>query len=269
MRHKIDCHTHIINEKIKNEYFAHTDGYAVVMQFPPSIMDNPDTIATVRSDRRLFLCPAIDLKSPIPPQLDAIYPTLDENRIVGLKIYLSYQSGRADDEKLIPVYEFADKYGLTVTFHTGLCSLVLPSDNDIEGSNAKYVGAAAAMFPNVNFVAAHMDDPRLDECIAVAAEHNNFYTDYSGAYEPGYAFDADREAAAELFGGAIHTRPDMYKKILYGSDFCPPINLSELDEYERTAAHIFAPEELPDVYWDNALRAFPRIKYFIEKEGQQ
>ena len=37
---KIDCHTHIVTEDIKNEYFAETDGFAVVMQFLPAFVEH-------------------------------------------------------------------------------------------------------------------------------------------------------------------------------------------------------------------------------------
>lgn len=263
MRLKIDCHTHIVNEEIRRAYFSGTDGYALVMQFPPSIMPCPDVFETVKRDERLFLCPAVDLRQPIPPQLERIAPLLEEYRVVGLKIYLSYQKGRASDERLFPAYRFAEEHELAVTFHTGLCSLVLPSDEDIEGSDARYVAQAAERFPRVNFICAHMDDPRLTECVRLVAEHDNMFTDYSGAYEPGYAFDADRAAAAETFGAAIRSSPGAESKILYGTDFCPPIHLSELDEYEVTASRIFSGDELDGHYYKTALRAFPRLKRYI------
>ena len=44
---KIDCHTHIINEKMRDEYFSRTDSTALVMQFPDSILQNPETVRTV------------------------------------------------------------------------------------------------------------------------------------------------------------------------------------------------------------------------------
>ena len=100
---KIDCHTHIVTPEIRDEYFSRTDGYALVMQMPESIMPNPRCIETVLSDDRLFLNAAIDLKKPFEPQLEAIDNDLDAHRIVGLKIYLTYQRGRADDSRMYPI----------------------------------------------------------------------------------------------------------------------------------------------------------------------
>ena len=133
---KIDCHTHIITENIRDEYFSRTDNPAVVMQFPPSLFHDPASIAVVRSDPRLFFSPYVDLEEPLAPRLSQIEAHLDDWKVVGLKIYTSYQKGSADEARLDEVYRFASRHRLTVTFHTGLCSLVLPSAQDLDGSDA-------------------------------------------------------------------------------------------------------------------------------------
>lgn len=271
VKNKIDCHTHIVSEQIKNEYFARTDGYAIVMEFLGRFTANglaDDSYNTVKGDKRLFLCPCIDISKEIPPQLEMIEEKLADNRIVGLKIYLTYQTGRADDERLFCVYEFARKYRLSVTFHNGLCSLVLPSDDDMTGSDAVYVKNAAEKFPDVNFIVAHMDDPRFDECIRIVHAHDNMFTDFSGAYEPGTKEGADMEWAIETFAKAIHQYPDTYKKILYGTDFCPPINLSAIEEYDYTIEKIFTPEQFEDIYYKNCMRAFPKIEEYLHRKEE-
>lgn len=264
---KIDCHTHIVNPEIRDEYFSRTDGWALVMQFPDSIRPNPLCAETVRSDPRLFMCAAVDLKGDIPSRLREIEPCLARDKIVGLKIYLNYQAGRASDEKLFPVYDFARKHRLTVTFHTGLCSLVLPTDKDLEGSNAIYIEAAARLYPDVNFVIAHLDDPRYDQCVEILSRNENLFSDFSGVYEVGASEVNDVEGTIASFFRILHRKPDMEKKILFGTDFCPPINLDRLEEYELTAERIFAPEDLPSVYYQNCLRAFPRLREYIKIAG--
>ena len=260
---RIDCHTHIVNEEIRRAYFSRTEAIALVMQFPERIMANPDCIETVKRDDRLFLCPAVDLKVPIPPQLAVLEPHLEEYKAVGLKIYLSYQRGKASDENLVPVYEFAAKHRLSVTFHTGLCSLVLPSDQDLEGSSAPYIARAAERFPQVNFILAHMDDPHFLRCAEIVASHDNLFTDVSGAYETGTKEGENVEEAIETFCAAVGSQPGMERKILYGTDFCPPIQLAQLAEYDQTIARMFPPEQHEKVYRENALRAFPRLGEFL------
>ena len=266
---KIDCHTHIVNAAIRDAYFSRTDAVALVMQMPASIMPNPDCIKTVLSDPRLFLCAAIDLKQPIEPQLSAIEPQIVPHKIVGLKIYLTYQRGRANDEKMYPIYTFARRHRLTVTFHTGLCSLVLPTDNDMEGSNARYIEMAARDFPDVNFVIAHLDDPRFTDCVEILSRNDNLFSDVSGAYETGTKEGNDVDGAIEIFKAAILSKPGMARKILYGTDFCPPINLAQLDEYDTTIERIFQPADFRAVYYENCLRAFPRLQELLEQDGNR
>lgn len=256
---KIDCHTHIVSPEIRDEYFSRTDGWALVMQFPSRLYPNPACADTVRSDPRLFLCAAVDLKEPIPGQLEKIGPHIEEDKIVGLKVYLSYQKGRASDEKMLPIYEFARKNRLSVTFHTGLCSLVLPTEKDLEGSSAKYIETAARAFPDVNFVIAHLDDPRYEECVEILSRNPNIFSDFSGIYETGAEEATDVEGTVRSYDRILHSRPGMEKKILYGTDFCPPINLDKTAEYEYTVDRIFASEERDAVYRANCLRAFPRL----------
>ena len=266
---KIDCHTHIVTPAIRQEYFARTDGYAIVMPFlsrfraPP---ERDEAALTVQEDRRLFLSPCIDIHGDIPAQLADIEAALPHERIVGLKIYLTYQSGRANDASMTPIYEFAVRHRLTVTYHTGSCSLVLPTDNDLDGSNAVYVADVAERYPDVNFVVAHMDDPRYMECIPIVCGHENMFTDFSGAYEPGTPEGGDMDWAIDTFAKAIHQCPDAYRHILYGTDFCPPINLSAIEEYNVTIARIFPEEQWNDIYYDNALRAFPRLAEYLRKD---
>lgn len=261
---KIDCHTHIVSKAIAKEYFERTNNIAIVMQMAESIMKNPECLDTVLSENRLLFSPVIDLKKDISEQLSAIEPHIDDWKTVGLKFFLTYQKGRADDPKLFRVYDFAEKYNLTITYHTGLPSLVLPCDNDMEGSRAEYIGNVCEKYPKVNFVAAHLDDPRFTECIDVMSTHPNLYSDFSGAYETGTKEGNDVEGAVKCFKKAIFSKPGMEKQILYGTDFCPPINLSQLDEYDYSIAQIFEEKDFDLIYRLNALCAFPGIKKYIE-----
>ena len=264
---KIDCHTHIVNNEIRDRYFSRTDGYAIVMEFidkfhVPGIAYTP--LETVKSDKRLFFSPAIDISRDIPPQLERIEAMLEEYRVVGVKIYLTYQAGRADDERMMPIYDFARKHRLTITYHTGSCALILESDNALEDSNAIYVQNVAKKYPDVNFVVAHMDDPRYDECIRILHETPNMFSDFSGAYEPGTPEGSSMDWAIETFARAIHQFPDTYKSMLYGTDFCPPINLEAIEDYDVTIERIFTPDTFEDIYTRNCLRAFPRLADYLK-----
>ena len=65
------------------------------MQMADSILPNPECLDTVLESERLFLCPVIDLKAPIPERLVEIESMLDKYRVVGLKLFLSYHCAAA------------------------------------------------------------------------------------------------------------------------------------------------------------------------------
>ena len=272
---KIDCHTHIVNKQIFDQYISmpNVGDYAIVMEFLPHFAteEMPDhSWELCNGNERLFLSPSIDIHKDIPSQLERIqakmaaYPNC---RVVGLKLFLSYQTGRADDSKMMPIYDFAKKHGLSVTFHTGYPSYHLPYENDMEGSKVKYVSNVARRYPEVNFIVAHMGDPYYDESIQAMHGLTNMFTDFCGAFEPGTEVAADEEGTIEKFAHAIHQYPDTWKQVIYGTDFCPPIWLFEIDKYDYTIAKIFTEDRFEDIYWNNPLRAFPKISHYINMKG--
>lgn len=276
IQHKIDCHTHIVNREIYNRYFRHPGGgdYALVMEFLPHFAteDMPDNSWDLcDGNERLFLCPSVDIHKNIPAQLVIIEKKMRDRpgcKVVGLKIFLTYQRGRADDEKMRPIYDFASRHGLAVTFHTGLPSYHLPYENDMEGSKIKYICNAAREYPDVSFIAAHMGDPYFDESAEAMHGLDNVFTDFCGAFEPGTDVAADEEGFIARFAHAVNLYPDMYRQVLYGTDFCPPILLREIEKYDYAIDKIFTPDKFRDIYWNNSLRAFKKVAEYIKTKGQ-
>jgi predicted TIM-barrel fold metal-dependent hydrolase len=224
---RIDCHTHIVNREIYDQYLSTDAGenYALVMEFLPYMATEamPDhSWDLCEGSEKLFLCPSVDIHKDIPMQLAAIEEKMALRpgcRVVGLKIFLSYQTGRADDQRMMPIYDFAKQHGLSVTYHTGLPSYHLPYENDVEGSSVAFVANVARKYPEVNFIVAHMGDPYYDESIRAMHDLGNMFTDFCGAFEPGTEVAADEEGTIEKFAHAIHQYPDTWKQVLYGTDF--------------------------------------------------
>ena len=272
---KLDCHTHIVNQEIFDQYVSlpGVGDYALVMEFLPYMAkeEMPDhSWDLCDGNDRLFLCPSIDIHKDIPARLAEIEEKMAARpgcRVVGLKIFLAYQTGKADDERMMPIYDFARKHGLSVTFHTGYPSYHLPYENDMEGSKIKYVANVAREYPDVNFIVAHMGDPYYDESIQAMHGLDNMFTDFCGAFEPGTEVAADEEGTIEKFAHAIHQYPDTWKQMVYGTDFCPPILLFEIDKYDYTIRKIFTEDQFEDIYWNNPLRAFPKVAEYLKKRG--
>ena len=72
------------------------------------------------------------------------------------------------------------------------------------------------------------------------------------------------EEAADFVVGLI---PDTYKQIVYGTDFCPPILLWEIDKYDYSIRKIFTEDQFEDIYWNNPLRAFPKVAQYLNMKG--
>ena len=54
---RIDCHTHIVNQKIKDAYYQNPGGYAIIMEFLPQFANAqmPDESWQIAAaDERLF-----------------------------------------------------------------------------------------------------------------------------------------------------------------------------------------------------------------------
>ena len=168
---------------------------------------------------------------------------------------------------MLPIYDFAAVHGLSVTFHTGLPSYHLPYENDVDGSRVEFVANIARKYPQVNFIAAHMGDPCYKESIQAMHGLPNMFTDFCGAFEPGTEVAADEEGTIQQWADAISQYPDAYKQIIYGTDFCPPILLSELDKYDYTIQKIFPEKVHEDIYWNNPLRAFPKVAEYLKEKG--
>ena len=114
----------------------------------------------------------------------------------------------------------------------------------------------------MNFVAAHMDDPRLRACCRLCAGHPNLFTDFSGLFEDGY--EAGWDTLVSQYGAAMR-EAGCWSQILFGTDFCPPIGLTDIERFDAFLAETVPAEHRKDVYYRNALRALPRLAAYIKE----
>ena len=81
-------------------------------------------------------------------------------------------------------------------------------------------------------------------------------------FEDGY--ESDWDVLLRQYGSAIR-EAGCQGQILYGTDFCPPIGLTDIGRFGEFAAEIFSPGELEGFYRNNALRAFPRLAAYLKE----
>lgn len=268
---KIDTYTHIVKRDIFNQYTA-TPGnsdYAIIMEFSPYFstpdMDD-DSWKVCGHNKRLFLCPSVDMEKDIPEQLQIIEKKIrirPECRIVGLIAYLAPLNDNVADEKMFCLYDFAKIHGLSIVFHTGIPSVHLSTTYDITNSNIQNICNIAAQYPTVNFIAAQMDNPRFAKCLQLIHGIPNIYTNFCGIFTPDSRVSKSSDDLFRSLSLATMQYSDIYKQMLYGTAFCPPYQATEIIKYDACIETLFTHDQTQEIYWDNALRAFPKLAKFL------
>jgi len=273
MKKFIDCHTHLQTEELIEEYFANRVGYAISIKALDSLIGNGDTFykATEKYEN-IFICESIDALEPIKPQIEKIKLNLKKYRTIGLKIYLGYQPIFADDEKLLPVYEFAKENELSVVFHCGVGADNLYYDEKF--SSSLPIENVAKQYPTVNFIASHFDYPNFDDCAKIVCNNANIYTDISGEFEnfgnsPYHKLI--NEFVAQIFPTIEKYDKDVLaKKVMFGTDyFGIGSGFDAVEEYMQTCKILFGEKNTNNCLYNNCINAYPKIMKYIKNKDKE
>ena len=268
---KIDSYTHIVNKDILTQYNhapSHSD-YAIIMEFSPYFATSDiedDAWKVCGHNNQLFLCPSIDLTKNIPEQLQVIGKKLrirPECHVIGLVIYLSSFSIKADADKMLSIYNFAKEHSLSVVFHTGLPSVHFNADATNNDSYIPDICKIAKQYPAVNFIVAQMDHPRFAKCLQLIHEIPNIFTCFNGVFTPDKRIGKSSDAIFRALSLATMQYSNIYKQMLYGTSFCPPYEANEIAKYDAAIETLFTHEQTTEIYWKNALRAFPKLARYL------
>lgn len=213
-----------------------------------------------RIPESVFYCAGVNPHNLQTEDLIELEKALVDPKVVGIKIYLGYYPYYAYDEVYQPVYKLAAKYGLPVVFHTG--------DTYSERGLLKYshpltLDEVAVMHRDVNFVMAHFGDPWTLDGAEVVYKNRNMYADLSGLVV-GTAEDIKRyQDSPRFFNHLKHalTFTDNYKKFLFGTDW----PLVPIQPYIEFVKDIIPEDYHEDVFFNTAVKVFPKIKRFIEE----
>ena len=268
---KIDTYTHIVNKDIFNQYNVtpFCSEYAIIMEFSPYFATTDmedDSWKVCGHNNRLFLCPSIDLDKDIPEQLQILEKKLrirPECHVIGLIIYLTGSSDYITANKMLPVYDFAKKHNLSIVFHTGIPSVHLQTIQDAASSCISDICSLAIKYPTVNFIAAQMDNPRFAKCLQQIHKIPNIYACFNGIFTPDKRITKSSDAVFRALSLAIMQYTDINKQMLYGTSFCPPYKATEIAKYDAGIETLFTHEQAREIYWDNALRAFPQLQKYL------
>lgn len=177
---------------------------------------------------------------------------------VGFKLYLGYRPFYADDSLYHPVYELAAEHDLTVAFHTG--DTANPTGR-LRFSHPLTVDEVAVRYPQLRLVLCHFGNPWMLDAAEVAKKNPNVYVELSGlavGIPDAHAFRSRYKAYVEQLECWLHYL-DRWDHVLYGSDW-PLVNLHA---YIALIQSFVPQSEWEQVFYQNALRAYPRLKNLI------
>jgi predicted TIM-barrel fold metal-dependent hydrolase len=207
---------------------------------------------------RICYCPGINPYKLGKHELSLLEAEIQKPEAVGIKIYLGYYPFYAYDDVYDPVYQLAMKYQLPVIFHTG--------DTYSERGLLKYshpltLDEVAVKYREINFVMAHFGDPWVLDGAEVLYKNRNMYADLSGLVV-GTAEDLERyKKSPRFFNHLLHalTFTDDYSKFIFGTDW----PLAQVQPYIDLVKSLIPEEFHEDVFFNSALKVFPKIKAYV------
>ncbi len=201
-----------------------------------------------------FLCTQALLHQEFMPFV-AVNPWIDTDRMMallddyhghgirGLKLHPPLCSFYPMDERLLPVYAWAQEKSLPVLFHGGR-SFESP---DIHYTHPSHFEPLAHAFPHLKIVVAHLAWDFFDEAVALSKRFDNVYFDTSFALSarsgPGLS---DTRAVDLIRSIGVH-------KVFFGSDY-PWSNPWE--DLARIRSIGLTDTELDYILWLNAQECF-------------
>ncbi len=178
-----------------------------------------------------------------------------EQGFAGLKLHPNIQGFCANDERVFPLYEKMQEYGLPVLFHTG--GIGVKPFFDRYG-DCKYVEEVACRFPEMPIIMGHAGRGIYTETASILRKHKNVYADVSANF-------AKLKGGEHLMLAGLLTTVKMWigstEKLLFGSDY--PFyqgaqTAALLLRMEQQPPELVTPEEIRSIREENAYR-------FLEK----
>lgn len=178
--------------------------------------------------------------------------------VTGIKIYPGYFPYYVYDEVYEPIYVLAKKYNVPVVIHCG--------DTQSPHGLLKYahpltIDELAVKYQEITFVICHMGVPWVMDTAELIAKNPNVYTDLSGLIA-GSSEEVKRMSNTRLYVELIQQAlvyANRYDKVLFGTDW----PLVPIEPYIDFIKRVVPEAYYEDVFYNNALSVFPKIKDLI------
>ncbi|HEU5123285.1 MAG TPA: amidohydrolase family protein [Verrucomicrobiae bacterium] len=257
----IDCHSHIqaypghVSEEFVAEANARSRGTPLDMHVPPErhwqAMRNVDKVIVfgIRAFHSGLTSPneyVADYVRMHPEKLigfaavdplhDNVIETLEhavqDLKLRGVKLGPIYQNIHPLDERMMPVYRFAEENHLPIMIHQGT---TFPRRAPLKYALPILLEDVAMQFPDLKMIIAHMGHPWIAETVVLIRKQPNFFADISALhYRPWQFYNA--LVCAKEYG--------VLNKLLFGSDY-PYTNPDSTMESLRAINQIVAGTNLP------------------------
>jgi predicted TIM-barrel fold metal-dependent hydrolase len=97
----------------------------------------------------------------------------------GIKLLPMYAGFRPDDERLDPLWRYAERHALPVLLHAGTTFI---AQAPLDCTLPRRIDPVAMRFPQATIVLAHLGHPYEGECVAVIRKHPRVYADVSALH---------------------------------------------------------------------------------------
>lgn len=125
----------------------------------------------------------------------------------GIKLMPMYAGFRPDEDRLAPMWEYAQRHQLPVLLHTGTTFI---SQAPLECTLPRHLDPVAARYPEVRMILAHLGHPYEGESVAVIRKHPHVYADLSALhYRPFQLYNS--LMLVQEYG--------VWDKVLFGTDY--------------------------------------------------
>jgi predicted TIM-barrel fold metal-dependent hydrolase len=125
----------------------------------------------------------------------------------GIKLLPMYAGFQPDDERLVPLWKYAQKNQLPVLMHTGTTFV---AQAPLQCTLPRHADAVAIRFPDVKMILAHLGHPYEGECVVTIRKHPNVYADVSALhYRPFQLYHS--LMLVQEYG--------VWDKLLFGTDY--------------------------------------------------
>ena len=125
----------------------------------------------------------------------------------GIKLLPMYAGFRPDDERLVPLWQYAQRHQLPVLLHAGTTFI---AQAPLECTLPRHIDPVATQFPDVRIIMAHLGHPYEGECIVTARKHPHVYMDISALHYRPWQFYNSLMLVQEY---------GVWDKVLFGTDY--------------------------------------------------